>query len=209
MLDFELRIYTANASFYRTFNISQGEAEGRLLYSVSNGCWDIPGLREMLEHILPDDKTIRGFEIEQDFPGVGHKVLVLSARKLDDLQHVLVNIEDVNRDEGARRSRNVCAEFKRRWNHSLTRAPADDLGFRSGRCARRTFFTSQHCWNCHLLHLPAGTGQRLGCVGRSYPEIWNRCMNTYLSALSDASRVDLPEEHLQHGRHLRAQRMGA
>jgi PAS domain-containing protein len=49
----------------------------------------------MLQRILPDKKAVQGFEIEQDFPGVGHRVLVLSARRLDGLQQILLGIDDV------------------------------------------------------------------------------------------------------------------
>jgi two-component system CheB/CheR fusion protein len=95
VLDLELRIKAANPSFYRAFRISPGEAGGQFLYSMSNGCWDIPRLRDMLQRILPDKKAVQGFEIEQDFPGVGHRVLVLSARQLDGLQQILLGIDDV------------------------------------------------------------------------------------------------------------------
>ena len=67
ILDTDLRIKAANPSFYSAFQIPRGEAEGQLLYSVSNGSWDVPGLRVMLEHVLPDHKAVRGFEIEQRF----------------------------------------------------------------------------------------------------------------------------------------------
>jgi len=95
VLDHELRVKTANPSFYRAFRISPGDAAGQFLYSISNGCWDIPGLRDMLQRLLPDKKAVQDFEIEQDFPGVGHRVLVLSARQLDGLEQILLGIDDV------------------------------------------------------------------------------------------------------------------
>ena len=64
VLDAELRIKTANPSFYRAFRVSPGEVNGQILYSISNGCWDIPRLREMLESVLPDKKSIQDFEID-------------------------------------------------------------------------------------------------------------------------------------------------
>ena len=45
VLDAELRITTANQAFYRAFGLSAGEADGQLLYSISDGCWNIPRLR--------------------------------------------------------------------------------------------------------------------------------------------------------------------
>jgi two-component system CheB/CheR fusion protein len=95
VLDTALRIKAANPAFYRAFRISPREAEGQFLGSVANGCWDHPRLREMLERILPDHKMVQDFQIEQDFPGVGRKVLMLSARRLEDLQLILMGIDDV------------------------------------------------------------------------------------------------------------------
>lgn len=81
VLDRDLRIKTANQSFYRAFLISPRETEGQLLFSISNGCWDTSRLREVMESLLAH-KAVRSFEIEQDFPLIGHRVLVLSARQL-------------------------------------------------------------------------------------------------------------------------------
>jgi PAS domain S-box-containing protein len=65
------------------FRVNPHEAEGQSLYSLSNTRWDILDLRAMLEHVLPDNKPFQELEIEQDFPGVGYRVLLLSGRQLD------------------------------------------------------------------------------------------------------------------------------
>jgi PAS domain-containing protein len=59
VLDSESRIITANPSFHRMFRMSPREAEGQLLYSISNGRWNLPRLREMLERILSAHKMVR------------------------------------------------------------------------------------------------------------------------------------------------------
>ncbi len=99
VLDQELRIKAANPAFYRAFQISPAEAERQYLYSISKGCWDIPRLRDMLQHVLPDKKAVKDFEIERDFPGVGPKVLRLSARQLNGLERILLGIEDVTESQ--------------------------------------------------------------------------------------------------------------
>jgi PAS domain S-box-containing protein len=95
VLDTELRIKTANQAFYSVFGTSRQETEGRALCSVCGGCWDIPGLRDVLSRVLPDGNPFRDFEIEREFPRVGHKVLVLSGSRLDDLNMILLAIEDI------------------------------------------------------------------------------------------------------------------
>jgi PAS domain-containing protein len=45
ILDATLRVRSANRAFYQTFHVSPGETEGRLIYELGNGQWDIPDLR--------------------------------------------------------------------------------------------------------------------------------------------------------------------
>ena len=71
VLDMELRIRMANRAFYRMFRVSPTEAEGRLIYSLSDGTWDIPALRAELEVLVHGGLSFPGVEIEQEFPGRG------------------------------------------------------------------------------------------------------------------------------------------
>ncbi|MGE5739038.1 MAG: PAS domain-containing sensor histidine kinase, partial [Betaproteobacteria bacterium] len=48
VLDKDLHVKMANQSFLGTFRASKGETEGRLLYELGNGQWDIPELRRLL-----------------------------------------------------------------------------------------------------------------------------------------------------------------
>ena len=52
VLDKNLRIKTANRSFYRHFHVSREETEGRHIYELGNGQWNIPRLRTLLEEVL-------------------------------------------------------------------------------------------------------------------------------------------------------------
>jgi two-component system CheB/CheR fusion protein len=82
VLSGDLSIVSANPSFYRTFQVSPEGTEGKLLYSVGNGQWDIPALRKLLEKVLPQNIQIEDFLVEHDFPGIGHKRVLLNARKI-------------------------------------------------------------------------------------------------------------------------------
>ena len=53
MLDTNLRVQSANRAFYETFDVSAGETENQLIYELGNGQWDIPGLRTLLEDVIP------------------------------------------------------------------------------------------------------------------------------------------------------------
>ena len=83
VLDGELRVVSASAAFYETFQVTPAVTEGRLLYEVGQRQWDIPSLRHLLEEVLPTDSQFEDFRVEHDFPTIGHKVLLLNARQID------------------------------------------------------------------------------------------------------------------------------
>ncbi len=75
VLDGDLRIQRATPAFYETFRVSRGETEGRLLYDVGNGQWNIPRLRELLGTALFRNESFHDFEIERDFPHLGRRTI--------------------------------------------------------------------------------------------------------------------------------------
>ena len=96
VLDMELRIKMANRAFYRLFKVSPLEAEGRVVFSLSDGPWDIPALREELDVLVHGGISFPGFEIERDFPGVGRRFLVLGGGRIEHLKMILLAVEDVS-----------------------------------------------------------------------------------------------------------------
>ena len=98
ILDATLRVRSANRAFYQTFRVSPGETEGRLIYELGNGQWDIPDLRTLLEDIVPKSSVFDDFEFEHTFPDIGRRVMLLNARKLQAGQHgelLVLAMEDV------------------------------------------------------------------------------------------------------------------
>ncbi|MBI2831279.1 MAG: PAS domain-containing protein [Chloroflexi bacterium] len=99
VLDAGLKVVSAGRSFYRAFKTDPGNTEGRLVYELGNRQWDIPPLRKLLGGILSGDKTIEDFEVEHDFPRIGHRRMLLNARRLrdprGDTDRILLAIEDV------------------------------------------------------------------------------------------------------------------
>jgi two-component system CheB/CheR fusion protein len=82
ILDADLRVDSANRSFYQTFQTTPEEAEGELLYELGEGQWDIPELRELLEEILPQETVFNDYEVEHDFAGLGQRTMLLNAREV-------------------------------------------------------------------------------------------------------------------------------
>jgi two-component system, chemotaxis family, CheB/CheR fusion protein len=82
VLDAELHIVSASRAFYETFRVTPDQTERRLLYEVGNRQWDIPELKRLLHDILPRQVEMRNFRVEHDFPGLGHRVMLLNARQV-------------------------------------------------------------------------------------------------------------------------------
>src|SRR6204780_2482331 len=98
ILDTTLRVRSANRAFYQKFLVSPGETEGRLIYELGNGQWDIPDLRTLLEEIVPKSSVFDDFELEHTFPIIGRRVMLLNARKLQAGHHgelLVLAMEDV------------------------------------------------------------------------------------------------------------------
>ena len=82
ILDKDLRVMAANDCFYQTFQVDLKATEGKVVYDLGNGQWDIPALRKLLEDILPKNTFFKGFEVEHNFPFIGRKVMILNARQI-------------------------------------------------------------------------------------------------------------------------------
>ena len=98
ILNQNLQVVKANKTFYETFQSAREETEGRLIYDLGNGQWNIPKLRELLENILPAHSTFRDFEVTHDFDRVGRKVMLLNASEIFNpnaqARTILLAIED-------------------------------------------------------------------------------------------------------------------
>jgi two-component system, chemotaxis family, CheB/CheR fusion protein len=106
VLDANLQVTAANPAFYRDFAVSREETEGRLIYELGTGQWNIPRLRELLEEIVPRNYRVDDFEMSHDFPHLGPRDMLLNARRVEmqpGHPFILLAIEDVTkrRREGA------------------------------------------------------------------------------------------------------------
>ncbi|MBL0224718.1 MAG: PAS domain S-box protein [Geobacteraceae bacterium] len=82
VLDSDLKILTANQSFYETFKVSPDQTIGNFIYDLGNRQWDIPKLRTLFEDILPNDTVLNGYQVDHVFPGIGRKIILLNARQI-------------------------------------------------------------------------------------------------------------------------------
>ena len=95
----DLRVISANHSFYETFQVTPEETEGRFVYSLGDHAWDIPSLRELLEEIIPQNAHFNDFEVDHEFPGIGRRTMLLNARRIyregQGTDKILLAFEDI------------------------------------------------------------------------------------------------------------------
>jgi PAS domain S-box-containing protein len=95
----DLKVISANRSFYETFQVAPEETEGKFIFDVGNHQWDIPGLRTLLEDILTKNNKFDNYEVEHVFSNIGHKIMVLNAHRIIQKeigsQRIILAIEDI------------------------------------------------------------------------------------------------------------------
>jgi len=99
VLTADLRVTSANRSFYQTFKVMPEETKGQFIYNIGNRQWDIPALREFLEKIIPKNSHFNNFEVDHEFPVIGRKKMLLNARQIHregkSTDRILLAIDDI------------------------------------------------------------------------------------------------------------------
>lgn len=99
VLDEQLRVVSANHRFCRAFGIRSREVAGTPLYEINENQWDISRLRELLEDVLPRNRSFEDFELDHEFRKLGRRRLLLSGRRVEQEAGlpglILLTIEDV------------------------------------------------------------------------------------------------------------------
>lgn len=97
VLDMNMRVFSANQSFYQTYKVTPEETIGNLLYDLGEKQWSIPSLKDLLEDILPQNNQIVDYIVEEDFPKIGHRKINLNARRIyqSGTEMILLGLDDV------------------------------------------------------------------------------------------------------------------
>ena len=131
VLDKELRVVAASRSFYSTFDVTPEDTQGKLLYSLGDGQWDIPKLRVLLEKVIPEHGEMKDYEVEHQFPHIGNRTMRLDARQVfyegGATTTILLSMEDVTersnlereKDELLRQKDVLLTELQHRTSNSL------------------------------------------------------------------------------------------
>jgi PAS domain S-box-containing protein len=99
VLENDMTIVTASKAFLTIFGSTEAETHGRRVSELGQHQWDVPALRHLMEKVLPENKPIENFEIEDNFPGLGRRVFNLNARKISQpgnhAHRMLLVFEDI------------------------------------------------------------------------------------------------------------------
>jgi two-component sensor histidine kinase len=99
LLDGQLMVVAASASFCQAFDIDPATISGRQLSSLGSGEWDLVQVNSLLRSTASGAAAVEAYEIDLAPKGRALHRLVLSARKLDFADggtiHVLLSIADV------------------------------------------------------------------------------------------------------------------
>ena len=94
----DLKITRVNDAFCRAFGVLPEQAEGKSIYEMGEGDWNLPRLKQLLEEILPTQGEVRDFRLEHEFKALGKRTLMLNARRFYEetrgLQLIMLAIED-------------------------------------------------------------------------------------------------------------------
>jgi two-component sensor histidine kinase len=98
VLDQDCCILSASRSFFETFKVNRDETIGHSLFKLGNEQWNIPELRLLLKDVVPKSIVVEGYEVDHDFPGLGRRRMILTARRLfhpdNNSTTLLLSMED-------------------------------------------------------------------------------------------------------------------
>ena len=83
VLDAALRVRSASRAFYEMFQVRPEETVGKLVHDLGTHPWDIPALRALLSDVAEQNSAFQDFEVERDFGGLGARIMLLNARRID------------------------------------------------------------------------------------------------------------------------------
>ena len=111
VLNSKLQVQTANRAFYSLFGVSRDESQNISIRKLGNSDWETSGVWKSIETAMCDDAEHRGFEIDREFPHIGHRTLLLEARRLARAGDALILLvfRDITEAKHAERTTSLLA----------------------------------------------------------------------------------------------------
>ncbi len=87
ILEKDLRVKSANTSFYDSFRITKEATIGFFIYDLGDKQWINSPLRALLEDIIPNSSRFQDYELTHVFPDLGTKIMLLNATRMVQDSH--------------------------------------------------------------------------------------------------------------------------
>jgi two-component sensor histidine kinase len=125
-------VIEANRAFFGTFMVERDDTIGVPLRELGDKQWDIPELTRLIAEILPRSTAVVDYEVTHQFPKIGLRTFLLTARRLwkpdNNSTQILLVFEDVTEIHAKQRENSLLfSEMRHRLTNLLgiVRALAD------------------------------------------------------------------------------------
>jgi len=120
ILDSQLHVKAASESFYGALKVGPDQTLGKRLADLGNGQWNIPALLALLNELPNVDGEFDDVEVEHDFPALGRRTMLVSARRIAgaDVQSGMIQLSILD-TTAQKRSEAKCGELLNRFRTTL------------------------------------------------------------------------------------------
>ncbi len=143
VLDGNLNVVTANAPFYKVFDLTPATIENQPFLELAAGEWDLPALRKALSDVAAGDVVTQRVEVTSKFGSAGIKALAVNFRRMPSTgvaRMILVAVEDVS---AQRLAETALHESQARFSQLTKDAPVGILQMDAEGAA--TFINARAC----------------------------------------------------------------
>jgi two-component system CheB/CheR fusion protein len=98
IIDKDFMVKSANPSFYKYFQTTESEIEGRSFFEIGDCQWDIPEFKELIFKMLGEKIAIEDFKVDTMCTGIGKKIMMVNARRILNAKPegmILLALEDI------------------------------------------------------------------------------------------------------------------
>jgi PAS domain S-box-containing protein len=172
ILNKDFFVKSANNSFYKKHRITKEETEGKHLFELQNGQWDIPELHELLNDTRSKNDSIQDVEVKRVFPHIGEKIMILNAnrviKKKQSKELILFTIKDITE------VRRLAFELQSKENKAL------EEKIKAEKEALKSLVDSEKRYNLMLMKSPfaiailKGKDMVVSLANSSIKEIWGK-----------------------------------
>jgi two-component system, sensor histidine kinase PdtaS len=200
LLDGDLNVIAASASFARAFQIDPASIEGRSLFALGSGEWDVAQLRSLLRATLSGAANVGAYEMDLDRAGRGQRRLVMNAHQLDyaDTPNVrlLLAVSDVTDARLAERLKDDLLREKAMLFQELQHRVANSLQIIASvlmQSARRipSAEMQSHLYDAHSRVMSVATLQRQLAAS----SLGDVDLRTYFTELCDSIGASMISDH--------------